>query len=101
MRRELANAFRYRYQDREVGGIRMVGLLFAPPEARLARDEIVPSLDYFHHRSGTTSTSSEPATTVMGTASARRTGGHEGRPTLVAKTGLAIADALRGAAGAA
>jgi len=50
--RVLANAFRYRYRDEKGAGIRMVGLLFAPPEARLARDEIVPSLDYFHHRSG-------------------------------------------------
>jgi hypothetical protein len=49
---QLGQAFRYRYADGEVGGIRMVGLLFGPPEIRLAKDEIVPSLDYFHHRSG-------------------------------------------------
>jgi hypothetical protein len=30
----------------------MVGLLFVPDQARLAKDEIVPSLDYFHCRSG-------------------------------------------------
>ncbi len=47
--RQLADAFRYRYP---AGNVRMVGLLFAPPQARLAHDEIVPSLDYFHHRSG-------------------------------------------------
>jgi hypothetical protein len=50
--RELGNAFRYRYKDRHAASVRMVGLLFAPPEVRLARDEIVPGLDYFHHRSG-------------------------------------------------
>jgi hypothetical protein len=50
--RELANAFNYRYPVKETSGIRMVGLLFAPIEVRLAREEIVPSLEYFHHRSG-------------------------------------------------
>lgn len=47
--RQLAAAFRYRYP---AGNVRMVGLLFAPAHASLAKDEIVPSLDYFHHRSG-------------------------------------------------
>jgi hypothetical protein len=46
---QLAYAFRYRYP---ADNVRMVGLLFAPAQARLAKDEIVPSLDYFHHRSG-------------------------------------------------
>lgn len=50
--RQLGQAFRYRYPDKEDGNIRMVGLLFAPAEVRLAKDQIVPSLDYFHHRSG-------------------------------------------------
>lgn len=50
--RELGNAFHYRYPAGKAGSTRMVGLLFAPREARLAKDEIVPSLDYFHHRSG-------------------------------------------------
>ena len=50
--RELRRAFRSRYPDGEVGRIRMVGLLFAPAEVRLAKEAIVPSLDYFHHRSG-------------------------------------------------
>lgn len=50
--RELGAAFRYRYPDGAVASIRMVGLLFAPEQVRLARDEIIPSLDYFHHRSG-------------------------------------------------
>ncbi|OHB79849.1 MAG: hypothetical protein A2Z25_03655 [Planctomycetes bacterium RBG_16_55_9] len=40
------------YRFPEETSTRMVGLLFAPPEVELARDEIVPSLDYFHHRSG-------------------------------------------------
>lgn len=50
--RQLGDAFRYRYRDGEVANVRMVGILFAPAEVRLARDEIVSSLDYFHHRSG-------------------------------------------------
>jgi hypothetical protein len=32
--------------------VRLVGLLFARPQSKLAADEIVPHLDYFHHRSG-------------------------------------------------
>lgn len=44
----LANAFRHRYPG---GNVHMVGLLFAPPHAPLAKEEIVRSLDYFHHRS--------------------------------------------------
>ena len=47
--RELGIAFSSRYDSSHV---RMVGLLFAPPEVGLAKDEIVPSLDYFHRRSG-------------------------------------------------
>lgn len=50
--KELGRAFQKRYPHRERGSIRMVGLLFAPPGARLAREHIIPSLDYFHHRSG-------------------------------------------------
>ena len=49
--RELGNVFRYRHSDGAVANVRMVGLLFAPAEVRLERDEIVPSLEYFHHRS--------------------------------------------------
>src|SRR6266849_104144 len=48
---ELQRAFQYRYPEGS-GRVRMVGLLFAPPEARLARDEIIPGLPYFHYRSG-------------------------------------------------
>jgi len=50
--RDLKRAFEWRYEKNGFGGVRMVGLLFAPPEARLARDEIIPALEYFHHRSG-------------------------------------------------
>lgn len=47
--RELAKAFeRRRYR----GKIRMVGLLFARPESSLAASEILPHLEYYHHRSG-------------------------------------------------
>jgi hypothetical protein len=49
---DLKRAFEYRYKKDEFSGIRMVGLLFAPPETRLAREEIIPSLEYFYHRSG-------------------------------------------------
>lgn len=45
----LVQAFEHRYPK---GGIRLVGLLFAPPESRLGDSEITKSLDYFHHRSG-------------------------------------------------
>src|SRR5438552_10086292 len=27
-------------------------ILFAPPQTRIAKEQIVPRLDYFHHRSG-------------------------------------------------
>jgi len=33
-------------------GVRLVGLVFCRPQARLAREEIIPSLLYFHYRSG-------------------------------------------------
>jgi hypothetical protein len=52
VRRDLKRAFEYRYEKNGFGGVRMVGLLFAPPEARLAREEIIPGLRYFHYRSG-------------------------------------------------
>jgi hypothetical protein len=49
---DLKRAFEYRYRKDQFGGVRMVGLLFAPPETRLAREEIIPGLPYFHYRSG-------------------------------------------------
>lgn len=49
---ELGNAFLYRYPDGDRRATRMVGLLFAPPETQVGRKEIVPGLNYFHHRSG-------------------------------------------------
>ena len=45
----LAMAFRQRYA--RGGAIRLVGFLFARPSSRLAAEQIVPNLDYFHHRS--------------------------------------------------
>jgi hypothetical protein len=50
--RDLKRAFEYRYEKNGFGGVRMVGFLFAPPEARLAREEVIPGLGYFHYRSG-------------------------------------------------
>lgn len=48
----LNSAFRDRYNIVDEKGIRMVGLLFAPPQSNLGQAEITSSLDYFHHRSG-------------------------------------------------
>ena len=45
----LTQAFNSRYSG---DAIRLVGLLFAPPESSLGKSEIIKSLDYFHHRSG-------------------------------------------------
>lgn len=47
--RQLASAFRQRYAG--MHNVRLVGLLFARPTSRLAAEQIVPNLDYFHHRS--------------------------------------------------
>src|SRR5258705_4272219 len=48
---ELAAAFRGRYASPNKSPVRMVGLLFARPTSALAAQDIVPNLDYFHHRS--------------------------------------------------
>ena len=45
---ELGNSFHGRYH----GDVRMVGLLFARPASPLAVSEILPNLNYYHHRSG-------------------------------------------------
>ena len=50
--RELTNAFRTRYPGDAAHKVRMVGLVFARPSSPLAAAEIIPNLDYFHHRSG-------------------------------------------------
>ena len=50
--RTLALDFRTRHPGEVNPTVRMVGLLFAQSRVRFAREEIVPSLDYFHHRSG-------------------------------------------------
>jgi len=47
---ELKQAFTSRYKG--MPSARMVGLLFAPPHTRIAKEEIIPRLQYFHHRSG-------------------------------------------------
>lgn len=53
----LLHAFKWRYphngeQERSSSLVRMVGILFAPPETTLSREEIIPGLETFHHRSG-------------------------------------------------
>jgi hypothetical protein len=51
---ELRWAFQDRYKQSKgecAPPVRLVGLLFARPQSRLAVDEIIPHLDYFHHRS--------------------------------------------------
>ncbi len=48
----LERAFKHRYPQPAARQVRMVGFLFARPTSSLARDEIVPNLDYFHSRSG-------------------------------------------------
>lgn len=46
---QLTYAFKYRYPNQKA---RLVGLLFARPYSTLAKEEILPNLEYFHHRSG-------------------------------------------------
>jgi hypothetical protein len=46
---KLTRAFR---KERYHGNVRMVGLLFAQPGRLLVDSEIIPSLNYYHHRSG-------------------------------------------------
>jgi len=48
----LALDFRVRRPGQVNPTVRMVGLLFAQSRLRIAREEIVPNLTYFHHRSG-------------------------------------------------
>lgn len=48
---ELQKAFKNRYPSSGKNPIRMVGLLFARPDLKLAQEEIIPSLKHFHHRS--------------------------------------------------
>jgi len=50
--REIAKAFKSRYQQEVGQRVRMVGLLFSPPGAAISKAEILPRLDDFHHRSG-------------------------------------------------
>lgn len=39
-------------EERHVQWSKLVGILCAPPSSKAAKDEILASLDYFHHRSG-------------------------------------------------
>jgi hypothetical protein len=48
--RTLADGFQDRYPSRLAP--RMVGILFAPPHAHLAKDQIIPYFKHYHHRSG-------------------------------------------------
>lgn len=44
----LGDAFRTRYRRKDVN---IVGILFARPESRFTQDEILPNINYWHHRS--------------------------------------------------
>lgn len=48
----LESAFSNRYEEKPIGHIRLVGILFAPIGAPLAQAEIIPRLSDFHHRTG-------------------------------------------------
>jgi hypothetical protein len=48
MLRTLEDAFRTRYKRRDVN---ITGMLFARPASRFAQREILPHIDYWHHRS--------------------------------------------------
>lgn len=52
IRHAVGQAFVTRYPQTGPSNVRMVGLLFAPPNSHVAKTEIVPRLDEFHHRSG-------------------------------------------------
>jgi len=47
---ELQKAFQSRYEENS--SVRMIGFLFSPPHTRIAKEEIIPRLHYFHHLSG-------------------------------------------------
>lgn len=48
----LKDAFSNRYEEKPVGHIRLIGILFAPIGSPLAQAEIIPRLSDFHHRTG-------------------------------------------------
>ena len=48
MLQTLEDAFRTRYKRRDVN---ITGMLFARPASRFAQREILPHIDYWHHRS--------------------------------------------------
>lgn len=45
---DLAEAFRTRYRGKSVN---ITGLIFARPESPLAKEEVIPNIEYWHHRS--------------------------------------------------
>ena len=48
--RQVKNELSYRFEkDNE---IRMIGFLFSRPYSSLSKSQIIPNLDYYHHRSG-------------------------------------------------
>lgn len=49
---ELTSSFESSLKSTSDPGVKLVGLLFARPNAALGKGEIIPSIDYFHHRSG-------------------------------------------------
>jgi hypothetical protein len=48
----LKGSFESRYHQGHLTGSHLVGLLFAPPNSEVGRDDVVPRLDDYHHRSG-------------------------------------------------
>jgi hypothetical protein len=50
----LAQDYRARHPGEVNPTVRMIGLLFVQSRLRIAREEIVPNLAYFHHTSGAT-----------------------------------------------
>jgi hypothetical protein len=52
IRTVLERAFEARYPASVADPVRMVGILFAPAGSAISRNEILPRLDDFHHRSG-------------------------------------------------
>jgi hypothetical protein len=49
---EMTSSFNLSLRNGRIPPVRMVGILFARPTSRLAKEEIVPNLDHFHYRSG-------------------------------------------------
>lgn len=52
VREKLAESFQSQYSSRDGSQARMVGLLFAEASSKLAQEEIIKRIQYFHRRSG-------------------------------------------------